>query len=39
VSLLADKLDRMLNRRAQLYRVRRHQLHAVELGAPLPKTI
>ena len=39
VSLLADKLDRMLARRAQLYRVRRHQLHGVELGAPLPKTI
>jgi len=39
VSLLADKLDRMLYRRAQLYRVRRHQLRAVELGVPLPKTI
>jgi putative sigma-54 modulation protein len=39
VSLLADKLDRMLSRRAQLYKVRRHQLHAIELGAPLPKAI
>jgi putative sigma-54 modulation protein len=39
VSLLADKLDRMLARRAQLFRARRHQLHAVELGVPLPKTI
>jgi putative sigma-54 modulation protein len=39
VSLLMDKLDRMLARRSQLYRVRRHQLHAVELGVPLPKTV
>jgi len=39
VSLLADKLDRMLNRRAQLYKVKRHHLHAVEFGSPLPKAI
>ncbi len=39
VSLLADKLDRMLSRRAQLFRVKRHHPHAVELGAPLPKAV
>lgn len=39
VSLLADKLDRMLSRRAQLFRVKRNHPHAVELGVPLPKTI
>jgi putative sigma-54 modulation protein len=39
VSLLMDKLDRMLNRRAQLYKVKRHYLHAIEFGAPLPKAI
>ncbi len=39
VSLLADKLDRMLSRRAQLYRVKRHHPHAIELGAALPKAI
>jgi ribosome-associated translation inhibitor RaiA len=32
VSLLTDKLDRMLSRRAQLYRVKRHHPHAVEFG-------
>ncbi len=39
VSLLADKLDRMLSRRAQLSRVKRHHPHAIELGVPLPKTV
>ena len=39
VSLLADKLDRMLSRRAQLIRVKRHHPHAIEFGAPLPKAI
>jgi putative sigma-54 modulation protein len=39
VSLLTDKLDRMLSRRAQLIRVKRHHPHAVEFGAPLPKTV
>jgi putative sigma-54 modulation protein len=38
VSLLTDKLDRMLSRRAQLFRVKRHHPHPVELGVPLPKT-
>jgi putative sigma-54 modulation protein len=39
VSLLVDKLDRMLGRRAQLKKVKRHHPHAIELGAPLPKAI
>jgi putative sigma-54 modulation protein len=39
VALLADKLDRMLSRRAQLFRVKRHHPHAIDLGAALPKAI
>jgi putative sigma-54 modulation protein len=39
VALLVDKLDRMLSRRAQLVRVKRHHPHAIELGALLPKAI
>ena len=39
VALLTDKLDRMLSRRAQLIRVKRHHPHAIEFGAPLPKAI
>jgi putative sigma-54 modulation protein len=39
VALLADKLDRMLSRRAQLMKARRHRIHAIEFGAPLPKAI
>ncbi len=39
VSLLADKLDRMLSRRALLFKVKRHHPHPIELGTPLPKAI
>lgn len=39
VALLTDKLDRMLSRRAQLFRVKRNHPHAVELGGALPKTV
>jgi len=39
VSLLMDKLDRMLSRRAQMFKVKRHYLHGTELGSPLPKAI
>lgn len=39
VSLLADKLDRMLARRAQLFRVKRNHPHPVDLGAALPKAV
>ena len=39
VALLVDKLDRMLSRRSQLYKAKRHQLHAIEIGAALPKAI
>jgi putative sigma-54 modulation protein len=39
VSLLVDKLDRMLRRRARLHKVKRRHPHAVELGVMLPKAI
>jgi putative sigma-54 modulation protein len=39
VSLLVDKLDRMLRRRSRLKRVKRHHPHAVELDAAIPKAI
>ncbi len=37
VSMLVDKLDRMLQRRHQLRRVKRNHPHAVDLGAEIPK--
>ncbi len=37
ISLLVDKLDRMLQRRSSLRIASRHQLHAVELSVSLPK--
>ena len=39
VSMLVDKLDRMLNRRHQLLRVKRNHPHAVELAAEIPKAL
>jgi putative sigma-54 modulation protein len=39
VSLLIDKLDRMLQRRHQLQRVKRNHPHAVELDAAIPKGV
>lgn len=39
VALLVDKLDRMLSRRHQLQRVKRHQPHPVELDTELPKAV
>ena len=39
VALLADKLDRMLRRRARYFKVRRNHPHAVELDVELPKAI
>ena len=39
VALLVDKLDRMLGRRAKLFRSRRHNLHPVDLEAQFPKAI
>jgi putative sigma-54 modulation protein len=39
VALLTDKLDRMLSRRAQLYKVKRHHPHPIELDAALPKAV
>ena len=37
ISMLIDKLDRMLQRRHQLHRVKRNHPHAVELNAEIPK--
>jgi putative sigma-54 modulation protein len=37
VDRLVDKLNRMLRRRARLFKVKRKQLHAVEFGTLLPK--
>lgn len=37
ISLLVDKLDRMLQRRHQLHRVKRNHPHAVDLDAEIPK--
>ncbi len=39
VSLLIDKLDRMLSRRSKMDRVKRHDLHAVDLDVALPKAV
>jgi putative sigma-54 modulation protein len=39
VALLTDKLDRMLSRRAQLMKARRHRSQAIEFGSPLPKLV
>lgn len=39
ISMLVDKLDRMLQRRHQLHRVKRNHPHAVEFGAALPKVV
>ncbi len=39
VSLLMDKLDRMLGRRAQLHKVKRNHPHAVDLDVELPKAV
>jgi putative sigma-54 modulation protein len=39
ISMLIDKLDRMLQRRHQLHRVKRNHPHAVELSASLPKAM
>jgi putative sigma-54 modulation protein len=39
VSMLVDKLDRMLVRRHQLHRVKRNHPHATELDTELPKAV
>jgi putative sigma-54 modulation protein len=39
ISMLVDKLDRMLQRRHQLHRVKRNHPHAVELNAEIPKAL
>ncbi|MDO8540466.1 MAG: ribosome-associated translation inhibitor RaiA [Opitutaceae bacterium] len=37
ISMLVDKLDRMLQRRHQLHRVKRNHPRAVELASEIPK--
>jgi putative sigma-54 modulation protein len=39
ISMLVDKLDRMLGRRHQLHRVKRNHPHAIEITDALPKAI
>ena len=39
VSLLIDKLDRMLSRRSKMFKNKRKHPHAVELGVELPKAV
>jgi len=39
VDLLMDKLDGLLRKRHSELKEKRHHPHAVELGAPLPKTV
>ena len=39
IALLIDKLDRMLGRRARLFKEKRNHPHAVELAALIPKVI
>lgn len=39
ISMLIDKLDRMLARRHQMLRVKRNHPHPVELTAALPKAV
>ena len=39
ISMVIDKLDRMLQRRHQLHRVKRNHPHAVELNAAIPKGV
>ena len=39
ISMLVDKLDRMLARRHQLQRVKRHNLRPIEVDTELPKAM
>jgi len=39
IALLMDRLDRMLRRRARQFKVRRHDLHGVDLAVALPKAV
>jgi putative sigma-54 modulation protein len=39
IAMLVDKLDRMLQRRHQLHRVKRNHPHAVDLDAEIPKAV
>jgi putative sigma-54 modulation protein len=39
ISLMIDKLDRMLERRNSLHKVKRNHPHAIELDTELPKAM
>lgn len=39
ISMLVDKLDRMLARRHQLQRAKRHRTHVLDLDVALPKAV
>lgn len=39
ISLMVDKLDRMLERRNSLHKVKRNHPHAAEIGDAIPKTV
>lgn len=39
VSLMMDKLDRMLERRNSLHKAKRKDVHPAEIGTEIPKTI
>ncbi|MSU66725.1 MAG: ribosome-associated translation inhibitor RaiA [Opitutus sp.] len=39
ISMVVDKLDRMLQRRHQLQRVKRNHPHAVEIDSAIPKGV
>lgn len=39
VSLMIDKLDRMLERRATLHKAKRKDVHPADIGTELPKTV
>ena len=38
-AMLIDKLDRMLERRARMFKARRHQLRVIDLDSALPKAV
>jgi putative sigma-54 modulation protein len=39
ISLMVDKLDRMLERRNTMHKAKRNHPHAAEIGKELPKTL
>ena len=39
VAMLIDKLDRMLERRARMFKAKRHQARAIDIEAAMPEAI